>query len=61
MRLSELVSNMTPTIFTEVALVLFLGVFAAVSYRALRRGARAQCEQWAKIPLHDEGDAGGQP
>ncbi len=59
MRLSELVSHMTPTIFTEIALVLFLGVFAAVAYRALRRSARAQHEQWALIPLSDDDGKGG--
>ncbi len=54
MRLSDLVSHMSPTIFTEIALVIFLGVFSAVAYRAFRRGARAEQEAWAQIPLTDE-------
>jgi cbb3-type cytochrome oxidase subunit 3 len=54
MRLSELVSNLTPSAFAQVALVLFLAVFAAVTARALGRNARAQSEAQAALPLHDD-------
>ena len=36
MRLSELVSRLSPTTMTEIALVLFLAVFVAVGLRAWR-------------------------
>lgn len=53
MRLSDLVSRMSPTTFTEIALVMFLAVFAIMAFRALRRSARAQHERWGEIPLDD--------
>lgn len=54
MRLSELVSQLSPTQLTEIAMLLFLGVFVAVSIRALVR-ARAEHERAAAIPF-DDGD-----
>jgi hypothetical protein len=57
MRLSELVSRMSPTTFTQIALVMFLAVFALMAFRALRRSARVQHALWAQIPL-DDGDGG---
>jgi cbb3-type cytochrome oxidase subunit 3 len=52
MRLSELVSSMSPTTFTEIALVLFLGVFAAIAWRHRRR-TDAHNEA-AALPLADD-------
>jgi cbb3-type cytochrome oxidase subunit 3 len=52
MRLSELVSRLTPNELTQVALLLFLGVFVAVSVRAFLQG-RAEHERAAALPLDD--------
>jgi hypothetical protein len=57
-RLSELVSALTPAQYAELSLVLFLAVFAAVVWRhgGTRRAAEhAAC---ARLPLDDDG---GQP
>jgi cbb3-type cytochrome oxidase subunit 3 len=54
MRLSELISQLSPTQYTEIALVLFLGVFAAVSVRAFRRSQRAVQEAARHAPLADD-------
>ena len=53
-RLSELVSSLTPAQGAEYALVLFLLVFAAVAIRhggKRRAGEHAQC---AQLPLADD-------
>lgn len=50
MRLSELMSAMSPTRLTEVALLIFLAVFVAVGARAWRT-ARADHERNARLPL----------
>lgn len=52
MRLSELVSRLTPNELTQIALLLFLGVFVAVSVRAFLQ-ARAHHEECAALPLDD--------
>jgi cbb3-type cytochrome oxidase subunit 3 len=57
MRLSDLVANLTPSIFAQIALLLFVAVFAAVGYRAYRRAARTQSQQWAELPLCDDATA----
>jgi cbb3-type cytochrome oxidase subunit 3 len=54
MRMSDLVSNMTPSTMTEIALVLFVAVFLAISIRTLRHTARARCEEAARLPLCDD-------
>lgn len=58
-RLSELVSALTPTQYAELSLVLFFFVFAAVLYRhggKRRADEHAAC---AQLPLAD--DAGDVP
>ena len=57
MRLSELVSALTPSQYAELALVLFAAVFAAV---AVRHGGKRRAKEHAacaQLPLAD--DAGG--
>lgn len=55
MRLSELVSRLSPTQLTEIALLLFLAVFVAVSVRAWRRAAQTGHAEAAALPLaHDD-------
>lgn len=58
MRLSELMSRLSPTELTEIALLLFLGVFVAVSIRALRKSARAGHTEASTLPLADDADFG---
>jgi cbb3-type cytochrome oxidase subunit 3 len=58
MRLSELVSQLTPSTFAQLALLLFLVVFVAVALRAYGRGARDRNQRCAALPLcDDDGDA----
>lgn len=54
MRLSELVSRLTPGQLTEIAMLLFLIVFVAVSIRAVLT-SRSEHDHAARLPL-DEGD-----
>ena len=56
-RLSELVSALTPAQYAELSLVLFLAVFVAVAFRhGGKRRAREHAE-CAQLPLAD--DVGG--
>ena len=62
MRLSELISRLSPTQYTEIALILFLAVFAAVSIRAFRRSQRGAQDAARMAPLADDAaprDGGG--
>lgn len=61
MRMSDLVSNMTPSTMTEIALVIFVAVFAAISLRTLRRSARARGEEAAQLPLLDDTTGTSEP
>jgi cbb3-type cytochrome oxidase subunit 3 len=56
-RLSELVSALTPTQYTELALVLFLLVFAGVLVRHGGKRRAVEHAACAQLPLAD--DAGG--
>ena len=53
-RLSELVSALTPTDFTELALVLFLMVFVAVAIRHGGKRRAAEHATCAQLPLADD-------
>jgi len=59
MRLSELVSRLTPTHYTELALILFLVVFVALGVRAFRRRHRDEFARAALLPLSDDPPATG--
>ncbi|MEO6773663.1 MAG: hypothetical protein ABI467_11695 [Kofleriaceae bacterium] len=54
-RLSELVSAFTPTEYAELALILFVAVFAAVMFRHGGKRRAAEHELCARLPL-DDGD-----
>lgn len=54
MRLSEMVSQMTPTTFTVIGLVLFVAVFAIVVARTCWPGTSATHERNSQLPF--EGD-----
>ena len=53
-RLSDLVSALTPTHFAEIALVLFLAVFAAVAIRHGGKRRAAEHAACAQLPLADD-------
>ena len=57
-RFSELVSALTPTHYTELALVLFVVVFAAVVARHGGKHRTAEHAACARLPLAD--DTGGE-
>ncbi len=53
-RFSELVSALSPTQYTELALLLFFLVFAAVAIRESSRGRGREHASWARMPLDDD-------
>ena len=55
MRLSELVSDLTPATFTIVATVIFVAVFIGVVIRTFRPGAREEQQRALELPLDDGG------
>lgn len=56
-RLSELVSSLTPAHYTELALVLFLLVFAGVLARHGGKRRAAEHAACAQMPLADDDGA----
>lgn len=52
MRLSELVSALTPNLFTQLALLIFVGVFLAVAWRYRRHTPDLTAA--AALPLADD-------
>ena len=54
MKLSDLVSAMSPTLLTEIALVLFLAVFVAVAIRHGGKKRAAEHAACAAMPLEDD-------
>ena len=53
MRISDIVSHMDLATYPQVALVIFLTVFAAVSWRVLRNGHARDYAEAARLPLED--------
>lgn len=58
-RFSELVSALSPAQFTQIALLLFVGVFVAVAVRHGGKRRAAEHAACAQLPLAD--DAGERP
>ena len=58
-RLSELVSRLTPTQYTELALVLFLAVFVAVAWRHGTKRRAVEHSACAQMPLGDDASPRG--
>jgi len=54
MRMSDLISKLSPTQYTEIALLLFLLVFTAVAIRAFRRSQRSVHDAARMAPLADD-------
>lgn len=55
-RLSELVSALTPTRYTELALLLFAAAFVAVVIRHGGRRRAAEHAHCAALPLSDDSE-----
>lgn len=53
-RLSELVASLTPSQFAQIALVLFVAVFAGVAYRHGGKRRAAEHAACAQLPLADD-------
>jgi hypothetical protein len=53
MRLSDIMSRLDLAVYPEVALVLFLGVFAAVMIRVYGRSRSQEMSRAASMPLED--------
>lgn len=58
MSLGDIIGNMDLTTFPKVALVIFMGVFAAVTFRAITLGRRLDIDKAARLALND-GEEGG--
>lgn len=53
MRISDIVSHMDLATYPQVALVIFLTVFASVSWRVLRNRHARDYAEAAQLPLED--------
>ncbi len=53
MKLSDIMGHADLSMYAQVALVLFLGVFIAVTIRTFAPSRRAELEQTARLPLDD--------
>lgn len=54
MRMSDIVGSLDLSVYTQVALVLFVGVFAAVLARTFSRRHRDEMTRAASLPLADD-------
>jgi hypothetical protein len=52
--LSELMSAMDLSVYPQVAMVIFLAVFASVTWRVFTKRAAEDCREAALLPLEDE-------
>jgi cbb3-type cytochrome oxidase subunit 3 len=53
MRLSELMSNMDLAVYPQIALVIFLAVFAGVMVRVFSKKKTKDYEEASRLPLDD--------
>lgn len=54
MKLSDIMSYAQLSAYTEVALVLFLGVFIAITVRTFLPSRRQELEAASRLPLEDD-------
>ncbi len=54
MKLSDIMSYAQLSVYTEIALVLFLGVFIAISIRTFMPSRSRELEAASRIPLEDD-------
>ncbi len=59
-RMSELVSRLTPSDYAQLALVLFFLVFVAVAIRHGGKRRREEHDACARMPLMDDADRRGE-
>jgi cbb3-type cytochrome oxidase subunit 3 len=59
-RISELVSKLTPSDFAQLALVLFFAVFVAIAIRHGGKRRRAEHDACARLPLMDDAERSGE-
>ena len=59
MKLSDIVSSMHLTVYAEIPLLIFMGVFVGVCVSLFRQGGKL--ERMAELPLRDEPPSGSQP
>jgi len=52
-RLTDIMSGADLTIFPEIGLLIFLGVFASVALRVYGRRRTDEHERWAAMPLEE--------
>jgi len=52
--LGDIIGNMDLTTFPKVALVIFMGVFAAVTFRAITLGRRLDIDRAARLALEED-------
>ncbi|MCP9874707.1 cbb3-type cytochrome c oxidase subunit 3 [Synechococcus sp. Cruz CV-v-12] len=57
MRISDLIGMVDIAVYPQVALVIFLGVFAAIAVRAYSRAAKSEFDRAASLPLEDDSAA----
>jgi hypothetical protein len=55
MTMSDLVSALSPTQYTELALALFVAVFVAITIRHGGKRRAAEHAACARLPLEDDG------
>ena len=53
MKLSDIMGNAGLSMYAQVALVLFLGVFIAITIRTFAPSRRRELDEAAMIPLND--------
>ena len=54
MKLSDIMSYAQLSVYTEVALVLFLGVFVAISIRTFMPSRQGELDAASRLPLEDD-------
>jgi cbb3-type cytochrome oxidase subunit 3 len=54
MKLSDIMGNAGLSMYAQVALVLFLGVFIAITIRTFAPSRRRELDEAAMIPLNEE-------
>jgi cbb3-type cytochrome oxidase subunit 3 len=54
-RLTDIVSNMNLATYPQIALIIFLAVFAAITWRVVRNRHSRDYAEAAQLPLQDSG------
>ena len=54
MKLSDIMGNAGLSLYAQIALVIFLGVFIAITVRTWAPSRRRELDEAALIPLNDE-------